>query len=114
MGILEDDLEEENCTGEELIVAIWEFLCFIMIATYCAARWTNKIVLYVSDNQLVQRWITNLRSRSKLANFLCGVLTLLQARFRFETFSVYINYLNKAVPLARDEFCTAEPAGRVA
>jgi len=32
-----------------------------------------------------------LRLRSKLANYLCGILTLLKARFRFETFSVYIN-----------------------
>ena len=62
-AILTEDFGAEDCTEDELIVAIWEFLCILMIATYCAARWTNKIVLYVSDNQLAMRWITNLKAR---------------------------------------------------
>ena len=60
-AILTDDFGAEDCTEEELVIAIWGFLCILMIATYCAARWTNKILLYVSDNQLVMRWITNLK-----------------------------------------------------
>ena len=62
-----------------------------MIATYCAARWTNKIVLDVSDNQLAMLWITNLKSRHQLANYYCGIFTLLMSRFRFEMYCVYIN-----------------------
>ena len=76
------------------IVEIGEFLCIIMIATFCAARWTDKVVVYVSDNQLVMRWITNLRARCKIGNYFCGLLTLLQARFRFEMYCVYINTKN--------------------
>jgi hypothetical protein len=37
-AILTDNFGAEDCTEEELIVAIWEFLCILMIATYCAAR----------------------------------------------------------------------------
>ena len=76
-AILTEDFGAEDCTEQELIVAIWEFLCILMIATYCAARWTNKIVLYVSDNQLVMRWITNLKARHELAIYFCGIFTLL-------------------------------------
>ena len=36
-----------------MIVAIWEFLCIIMIATYCAARWTDKVVVYAEELLLV-------------------------------------------------------------
>ena len=68
-----------------------EFLCILVIATYCAARWTNKSVLYVSDNQLAMRWITNLKARHQLANYFCGIFTLLMSRFRFEVYCVYIN-----------------------
>ena len=72
-------------------MAIWEFLCFLMIATSCAANWSNKIVFYATDNQLVWRWLTNMRARSRVANFICGLITFLMARFRFECFSAYIN-----------------------
>jgi site-specific DNA-cytosine methylase/integrase len=92
--ILTDDLMSEGVDEGTVIVAIWEFLCIIMIATYCAARWTDKVVVYVSDNQLVMHWITNLRARCKIGNYFCGLLTLLQARFRFEMYCVYINTKN--------------------
>ena len=91
MSVVENDLGKENVTKDQLLVAIWEFLCFFMIAAACAARWNSKIVLYVTDNMLVQRWITLLRARHDSGNFICGLLTLLMARFRFELFSVYIN-----------------------
>ena len=62
-----------------------------MIAAACADKWSNKIVLYVTGSMLVQRWITLLRARPDLGNFMCGLLTLLMARFRFELLSVSIN-----------------------
>ena len=40
------------------------------------------------------RWITNLRARCKIGHYFCGVLTLLQARFRSEMYCVYINTKN--------------------
>ena len=91
MSVVENDLGKENVTKDQLLVAIWEFLCFFMIAAACAARWNSKIVVYVTDNMLVQRWITLLRARHDSGNFICGLLTLLMSRFRFELFSVYIN-----------------------
>ena len=91
LSVVSADLGGEDASEEELIVAIWEFLCFLMIATSCAANWSNKIVFYATDNQLVWRWLTNMRSRSRVANFICGLITLLMARFRFECFSAYIN-----------------------
>ena len=91
MAFVENDLGKENVIKDQLLVAIWEFLCFFMIAAACAARWNSKIVLYVTDNMLVQRWITLARARHDSGNFICGLLTLLMARFRFELFSVYIN-----------------------
>ena len=48
-------------------------------------------MLYVPDNQLVMRWITNLKARHQLANYFCGIFTLLMSRFRFEMYCVYIN-----------------------
>ena len=48
-------------------------------------------MFYVTDNFLVQRWVTILRARHDSGNFICGLLSLLMARFRFEMFSVYIN-----------------------
>ena len=92
--IMNADLMSEGVEEGTVIVAIWEFLCIIMVATFCAARWTDKIVVYVSDNQLVMCWITNLRARCKIGNYFCGLLTLLQARFRFEIYCVYINTKN--------------------
>ena len=89
--ILTDDLMPEGGEEGTVIVAIWEFLCIIMIATFCAARWTDKIAVYVSDNQPVMRWITNLRAQCKIGNYFYGLLTLLQARFHFEMYCVYIN-----------------------
>ena len=91
LDVVREDLGSEDASEEELLVAIWEFLCFLMIAASCAGNWSSKIVLYVSDNQLVQRWLTNMRARSRIANFICGLVTLLMARFRFECYSVYIN-----------------------
>ena len=91
LSVVSTDLGGEGASEEELIVAIWEFLCFLMIATSCAANWSNKIVFYATDNQLVWRWLTNMRARSRVANFICGLVTLLMARFRFECFSAYIN-----------------------
>ncbi|MAV11925.1 MAG: hypothetical protein CL861_00440 [Cyanobium sp. MED843] len=86
-----DELGELNVTEDELIVAIWEFLCYFMIMAVCAYRWTNKIVVYVSDNMLVVHWLTNNRARNKLANFFCGLNTLSMARNRFETYAVCID-----------------------
>ena len=51
-----------------------------MILTVCAPNWTNQIVLYVSDNMLVTFWLTNLRSTNKLANFICGIVSLSMCR----------------------------------
>ena len=36
MEVVLNDLGKENVTKEQLLVAIWEFLCFLMIATACA------------------------------------------------------------------------------
>ena len=91
MSVVENDLGKENVTKEQLLVAIWEFLCFFMIAAACAAGWNSKKVLYVTESMLVQQWITLFRARHDSGNFICGLLTLLMARFRFELFSVYIN-----------------------
>ena len=91
MAVVENDLGEENVTKDQLLVAIWEFLCFFMIAAACAAGWNSKMVLYGTDNMTIQRWIAPLRARRGSGNFVCGLLTLHMARFRFELFSVYIN-----------------------
>ena len=92
MEVVLNDLGKENVTKEQLLVAIWEFLCFLMIlAAACAEKWSKNVVLYVTDNMLVQRWISLLRARHDSGNFICGLLTLLMARFRFELFSVYTN-----------------------
>ena len=91
MEVVLNDLGKANVTKDQLLVAIWEFLCFLMIATACAGKWASKVVLYATDNMLVQRWISLLRARHDSGNFICGSLTLLMARFRFELFSVYIN-----------------------
>ena len=91
MEVVLNDLGKENVTKDQLLVAIWEFLCFLMIAAACADKWSNKAVLCVTDNILVQRWIMLLRARHDSGNFICGLLTLLVARFRFELFSIYIN-----------------------
>ena len=46
--------------------------------------------VYATDNQLVLRWLANMRTWSRVTNFSCGLITLLMARFRFEYFSAYI------------------------
>ena len=76
LDVVREDLGSEDASEKELLVAIWEFLCFLMIAASCAGNWSSKIVLYVSDNQLVQRWLTNMRARSLIANFICGLVAL--------------------------------------
>ena len=44
LSVMTADLGREDASEEELIVAIWEFLCFLMVATSCAAKWSNKTV----------------------------------------------------------------------
>ena len=80
LDVVREDLGSEDAFEEELLVAIREFLCFLVIAASCAGNWSSKIVLYVSDNQLVQRWLTNMRARSRIANFICGLVALLMSR----------------------------------
>ena len=67
LSVVSADLGGEDASEEELIVAIWEFLCFLMVATSCAANWSNKIVFYATDNELVWRWLTNMRSHPAAA-----------------------------------------------
>ena len=44
MDVVLNDLGKENVTKDQLLVVIWEFLCFLMIATACAEKWANKVV----------------------------------------------------------------------
>lgn len=84
---------DASCPGydNKLFVAIWELLCFIATATYLAPRWAGQIVIYVTDNQNVEAWLTNQRAGTPIANHFCLLISLLLCRFRFSLYSVYIN-----------------------
>ena len=51
LDVVRFDLGGKNATEEELMVAIWGFLCFLMIATVRAASWPSHVVFYGTDNQ---------------------------------------------------------------
>ena len=86
-----EDIGEDNIDMATLTVAIWELLCFLMIATIAAAGWTDKIVIYVSDNFLTTRWLTNMRAGNDFAALMVTIVALLMARFRFELYCFYID-----------------------
>ena len=80
-----------DAADPKLFVAIWELLCFVCLASLLAADWEGKIVLYVSDNTNTVSWLTRMRSGCKVANWLLLIMVLMTARFRFETFSFYVD-----------------------
>ena len=84
---------DESCPGYDTktFVAIWELLCFVAVCTYCAPLWAGKIVIYVSDNQNVEAWLTNLRAGTPVANHLCLLVSLIMCRMKFSLYSFYIN-----------------------
>ena len=45
MSVVIHDLGKDGATKEQLLVTIWGFLCLLMIATSCAASWSNRVVL---------------------------------------------------------------------
>ena len=66
-AILTDDFGAEDCTEEELIVAIWEFLCILMIVTYCAARWTTgQIYLFYLRTATFQKMPRKVKNHVKV------------------------------------------------
>ena len=84
---------ERSCPGydNKLFVAIWELLCFVATCTHCAPQWAGKIVIYVTDNQNVEAWLTNQRAGSPVANHLCLLVSLIMCRMKFNLYSFYIN-----------------------
>ena len=77
--------------ADDVMIAIWELMCFIVIATNCAENWRDRHVLYVSDNMLVRGWLETLHSSNPLVGWLLSLVTLLMNRFRFGLNSVYID-----------------------
>ena len=77
--------------SDDVIIAIWELMCFVVLATNCAANWQNRTVLYVSDNMLVQGWLETMHSTNPLVNWLLSLVGLSTIRFRFGLYSVYID-----------------------
>ena len=83
----------DSCPGfdDKTFVAVWELLCFVAVATHCAPRWAGKVVIYVTDNQNVEAWLSNLKAGSPVANHMCLLVSLLTCRFKFNLYSFYIN-----------------------
>ena len=65
----------QNYAGEEgtgqVIIALGELFCLILLAISRGPCWTNRLVLYVTDNENARTWLTK-RSRSTPCRLHCG------------------------------------------
>lgn len=61
--------------GHSKIIAVYELLTFIVLASHRAHGWGNELILYVTDNLNVKQWLRTRRSKNR---YVRALLLLLQ------------------------------------
>ena len=72
------------------IIAVMEFLAFLVFASQEGASWVGCLVFYVTDNQNVATWLRKRRPRGRVARRLMLLLQRLEAECGFTSYPTYI------------------------
>ena len=75
---------------EDIIIAVAELICFILLASLRGEGWMNRVVVYVSGNQNVVTWINARYSKVPVVQSLLRLLGLVEAKLGFSAVSTYI------------------------
>ena len=54
---------------EDVIIAIGELLCFLVLAASRKQDWSEKLVVYVTDNSNTESWLEKRVARNQLARY---------------------------------------------
>ena len=61
-----------------------ELFCIVAMTAERGEAWVDRLVLYVGDNQNVQRWVETRHARNRLARHLIRLLNYSEAKHRFK------------------------------
>ena len=76
--------EAAGAEEEWIIIALTELFCIVAMTAERGADWVDRLVLYVGDNQNVQRWVETRHARNRLARHLIRLLNYTEAKYRFQ------------------------------
>ena len=77
-----DALKEAAGLPEEwVIIALGELFCIVGFAVARGPSWEGRLIIYVGDNQTVQRWIEARRPKNRLARHLVRLLNYVEAKY---------------------------------
>ena len=97
---------------EDVIIAIGELLCFLVLAATRKAAWHERLVIYVTDNSNTESWLEKRVARNALARYGLRLLGMMEIQENFQVITVGISthhnatmdYLTRAKSQAvRDE-----------
>ena len=98
------------------IIAIMEFLAFLVVASQEPETWSGRLVFYVTDNQNVETWLKRRRPRNRAARRLVLLLQRFEAEREFSCHPTYIrtyrnelaDWISRADPEAVRESLTQQ------
>lgn len=93
--------------GENLdIIAVMELLTFVVLASKQKGVWEDQMILYITDNSNVQRWLKSRRSTNKYVRTLLLLLQRLEAEHRFTVDGAFIRTCHNTLNhwLAREDW----------
>ena len=73
----------DEATGE-LMIALGELFCLIILAVTRASAWDGMLVLYVTDNENANSWLKKRRARNRLARYGLRLLQRLETKHHFQ------------------------------
>ena len=81
---------EEEAAWEETLIAVTEFLAFVLMALTQGPKWAHQYILYATDNLSVKDWLRTRRPKHRHGRVLGRILTRLEAKHKSATTSVYV------------------------
>ena len=97
-------LEDESL----FIIAIDEFIVIIALVVRYGPGWTHCVIIYASDNMLVQQWLDSRVANHPLATFFIMLVMALEADFRLR---VHVTYIRTYHNTAADDFTRSDTQG---
>ena len=80
---------EAETAWEETLIAVTEFLAFVLIAMAQGPKWAHQYILYVTDNMIVKDWLRARRPKHGHGRVLGRILTRLEANHKFVSTPLY-------------------------
>ena len=94
VAYLEARKEAAGAEEEWIIIALTELFCIVAMTAERGEAWVDRLVLYVGDNQNVQRWVETRHARNRLARHLLRLLRYAEVKGGFSLTSVGIRTWN--------------------